>query len=126
MKTRKFSAHQVICSALVALNCSVIPARANTQSILRYHDCIYNPFRLDGKGNLVSTYSCDNSDIVSWGIALNCVNIQRNLMVPDLRRTSPDKMPGSDGAPMKWKGWESVKDTEHEKLFWRVCRKYYK
>lgn len=109
---------------------SYLPMPSDAQGIIRHRDCIYNPFRPDSNGSYTSTYSCDNSDIIGWAIAFNCVNNEVNESVPDLEEMSRSgmlgrRMPGSPGTPMKWKGWETVNGTGYESLFWKVCSKHY-
>lgn len=110
----------------IALAMLAQSSAASPQPLVRYKGCLYNPFRWDQNGNLFSTYSCDRSDIIGYGIAFNCVNSQLNRRVPDWEGTAFGKMPGSDGTPWKWTGWKSIIGAEEEALFWQMCKKYYR
>jgi hypothetical protein len=86
--------------------------------VTRVGDIIYGPFEKQSNGILASKYTVDNSDIVGYGVAFDCVSKKVNMY-------APNGMPSEPGVRWRWVGWEDAYRSEHQKMLIKQCMKFY-
>jgi hypothetical protein len=109
-------------AALVALVVSQSAAAAAPQprmpGVVMIRDCIHTPFKPQGEGQLVSTYSCANSDVVGYSIAVDCPRQLVNLH-------APGGPLGVDDA-YRWHGWDKPVDAHQQAAMDVACAPLFK
>jgi len=91
---------------------------ARPAGVVLISDCLHTPFKPQGEGQLVSTYSCANSDVVGYSIAVDCPRQLVNLHAP--------------GGPLgvddtyRWRGWEKPGDAHQRAAMDAACAPLFK
>ena len=95
-----------------------MPASSHPAGVLLIDRCVHTPFKQQGEGRLISTYTCPNSDLVGYSIAVDCARYLVNLH-------APGGPLGVDDA-YRWHGWAKPADTHQQAAMDVACDPMFK
>jgi hypothetical protein len=91
---------------------------ARPAGVVLISGCVHTPFAADAAGRLVSTYSCANSDVVGYSIAVDCARYLVSLHAP--------RGPLGGDDTYRWGPWAAPADSHHQAAMDVACAPLFK